>query len=43
MTEYFKQAGFTGATRVKGFGLFNDTSTFAPYDTPISLNMIATK
>jgi len=43
MTEYFKQAGFSSSTRVKTFGLFSDTSTFTPYDTPISLNMIATK
>ena len=43
MIDYFKQAGFSSATRVKTFGLFNDTSDFTPYDTPISLNMIAIK
>ncbi|MBL8419215.1 MAG: tetratricopeptide repeat protein [Dechloromonas sp.] len=43
MIDYFKQAGFSSATRVRTFGLFNDTSDFTPYDTPISLNMIATK
>jgi predicted O-linked N-acetylglucosamine transferase (SPINDLY family)/predicted SAM-dependent methyltransferase len=43
MVDYFKQAGFSSATRVKTFGLFNDTSDFTPYDTPISLNMIAIK
>ena len=43
MTDYFKKAGFSSARRVQSFGLFNDTSDFCPYGSPISLNMIAVK
>lgn len=34
-------AGFARAERVGEFGLFNDTSSYAPYGVPISLNLIA--
>lgn len=43
MTHFLGLAGFRAAVRVQKFGLFKDTSEFAPYGTPISLNMIATK
>jgi protein O-GlcNAc transferase len=43
MTDFFKRAGFSSARRVRSFGLFNDTSDFCPYGSPISLNMIAIK
>tara|TARA_B100000902_G_C27064643_1_gene790860 strand:- start:186 stop:710 length:525 start_codon:yes stop_codon:yes gene_type:complete len=45
---YLIEAGFKNLERVKSFGLFDDTSDFAPYDNgsgkvPISLNVIAYK
>ena len=43
MLDFFKQAGFSSARRVQSLGLFDDTSDFSPYGSPISLNMIATK
>ena len=43
MTHFLGLAGFNGATRVARFGIFKDTSEYAPYGSPISLNMIATK
>ena len=43
MADFFKQAGFSSARRVQSLGLFDDTSDFSPYGSPISLNMIATK
>ena len=43
MTDFFKRAGFLSARRVQSFGLFDDTSDFCPYGSPISLNMIAVK
>ena len=43
MTDFFKRAGFSSSRRVQSFGLFNDTSDFCPYGSPISLNMIAVK
>lgn len=43
MLDYFGQAGFTWAERVKEFGIFDDTSSFAPYGVLISLNVIAHK
>ncbi|HXC58113.1 MAG TPA: methyltransferase domain-containing protein [Steroidobacteraceae bacterium] len=36
-------AGFVDIQRVESFGLFDDTSDFAPYGFPISLNMVAIK
>jgi predicted SAM-dependent methyltransferase len=43
LTHFLGVAGFTGAARVERFGIFKDTSEYAPYGFPISLNMIATK
>lgn len=43
MTDFFRQAGFSSARRVPSFGLFDDTSDFSPYGSPISLNMVATR
>jgi predicted SAM-dependent methyltransferase len=43
MMGYFREAGFSDVRRVESFGLFNDTSDYKPYGTPISLNLIATK
>jgi predicted SAM-dependent methyltransferase len=43
MTDFLRRAGFSSARRVQSFGLFNDTSDFCPYGSPISLNMIAVK
>ena len=36
-------AGFTSCQRVTSFGLFEDTSDYAPYGCAISLNVLATK
>lgn len=41
LCNYLSAAGFTQCKRVNEFGLFNDTSSFAPYGDPISLNVIA--
>tara|TARA_A100001035_G_C27584298_1_gene409025 strand:+ start:96 stop:605 length:510 start_codon:yes stop_codon:yes gene_type:complete len=38
-----KECGFNKIERVKSFSLFNDTSDYAPYGKPISLNLIAYK
>ena len=48
LKDYLTEAGFKDLERVKSFGLFDDTSDFAPYDNgngkvPISLNVIAYK
>tara|TARA_Y100000996_G_C22462125_1_gene618502 strand:- start:391 stop:900 length:510 start_codon:yes stop_codon:yes gene_type:complete len=43
MNEYLLKAGFKKIERVKSFSLFNDTSDYAPYGPPISLNIIAYK
>ena len=43
LKEYLFIAGFTKIERVKSFSIFNDTSDFAPYGAPISLNVIAYK
>jgi predicted SAM-dependent methyltransferase len=44
LSEYMGAAGFSRMERVAGFNLFNDTSSFAPYDNvPISLNVIVYK
>ncbi len=43
LRSYLKKAGFAGIKKVKDFGLFDDTSTFAPYGKNISLNVIAYK
>lgn len=41
--DFLRQAGFSDASRVESFGLFNDTSDYRPYGFPISLNVIAIK
>ncbi len=41
--DQLTHAGFSSAERVGSFGLFKDTSDYAPYGFPISLNVIATK
>jgi predicted SAM-dependent methyltransferase len=41
--DHLKRAGFSAAERVESFGLFKDTSDYAPYGFPISLNVIATR
>ena len=43
LNSYLIAAGFKKNERVKSFNLFNDTSDFAPYGPPISLNVIAYK
>ena len=43
LKNYLAEAGFKKAERVKSFNLFNDTSNFAPYGPPISLNVVAFK
>ena len=43
MTDFLQKAGFKNIERVKSFSLFNDTSDYAPYGPPISLNVIAQK
>ena len=43
MNELLHKAGFKKIERVKSFSLFKDTSDFAPYGPPISLNIIAYK
>ncbi len=40
---YLTSAGFKNIERVKTFSLFEDTSDYAPYGEPISLNVIAYK
>ena len=43
LKDYLAEAGFKKAERVKSFSLFKDTSDYAPYGPPISLNVIAYK
>ena len=43
MNDFLLKAGFKKIERVKSFSLFNDTSDYAPYGPPISLNIIAYK
>jgi len=43
MHNFLKRAGFKKVERVKSFSLFKDTSDYAPYGVPISLNVIAYK
>ncbi len=43
LNDYLKETGFKKIERVKSFNLFNDTSDYAPYGLPISLNVIAYK
>ena len=41
LSNYLSASGFKACKRVDAFGLFDDTSSFAPYGVPISLNVIA--
>lgn len=41
LASYLQAAGFKSLQRAEQFGLFNDTSNYAPYGVPISLNVIA--
>ena len=43
LKSFLLEAGFIEIKRVKSFLLFNDTSDYAPYGAPISLNIIANK
>lgn len=43
LMDYLGAANFKFCKRVDTFGYFNDTSSFAPYGVPISLNVIAYK
>lgn len=43
MLNFFHEAGFGDVRKVESFGLFNDTSDYRPYGTPISLNLMARK
>ena len=43
LIDFLKSAGFKKVERVKSFSLFKDTSDYAPYGSPISLNVIAYK
>lgn len=43
LQDYLAIAGFSSCQRVPFFGIFKDTSSFAPYGVPISLNVIACK
>ena len=43
MNQYLKKVGFKKIERVKSFSLFKDTSDYAPYGPPISLNVVAYK
>ena len=43
MRDFLTNAGFKRIEKVKSFSLFKDTSDYAPYGEPISLNVIAHK
>ena len=43
LNDYLVETGFRKIERVKSFNLFNDTSDYAPYGLPISLNVLAYK
>ena len=43
MKDFLTTAGFKKIERVKSFSLFKDTSDYAPYGVPISLNIVAHK
>ncbi len=43
LNMYLSAAGFSSCQRVASFGLFEDTSEYAPYGRAISLNVLATK
>jgi predicted SAM-dependent methyltransferase len=41
--DCLRQAGFSTWEKVSSFGLFDDTSDYAAYGFPVSLNMVVTK
>ena len=43
LSNLLKKNGFKDVERVQKFSTFDDTSIYAPYGEPISLNLIATK
>tara|TARA_B100001564_G_scaffold338756_1_gene330864 strand:+ start:411 stop:920 length:510 start_codon:yes stop_codon:yes gene_type:complete len=43
MNDFLQEAGFKKIEKVKSFSLFKDTSDYAPFGPPISLNVIAYK
>ena len=43
LKSFLLESGFKEIKRVRSFSLFNDTSDYAPYGAPISLNVIAFK
>ena len=43
LNNLLKKNGFKDVKRVQKFSIFNDTSNYAPYGEPISLNLIAIK
>ena len=43
MKDFLFKTGFKNMERVKSFSLFKDTSDYAPFGPPISLNVIAYK
>lgn len=43
LVNFLREAGFSKANKVKSHGLFNDTSDYAPFGFPISLNVVANK
>jgi predicted SAM-dependent methyltransferase len=43
LTKYLQLSGFTAIRRVPSFGLFDDTSSAAVKNVPISLNILANK
>ena len=43
LTDALSQVGFSKLERLTSFNLFDDTSNYAPYGVPISLNMMASK
>ena len=43
MRNFLTNAGFKRVEKVKSFSFFQDTSDYAPYGEPISLNVIAHK
>jgi hypothetical protein len=43
MKDFLFKTGFKKMERVKSFSLFKDTSDYAPFGPPISLNVIAYK
>jgi len=43
LCSFLKKAGFTGIQKVDEFRIFHDTSSYEPYGTLISLNVLAHK